>query len=167
MPYIPTIRNYKPFYIETGSDSAAWDTTTYGMIVQSQPFPEVTEVKEPYKNTWFDENGDDEYMDSLYLKAFEYTIKFYVQTFTNTNKTAIEQLNSQKNDFKAKLLDGGFKIWDSWQQRGFQDVRLAKMSIESRKVTDEYAWAIFSVTLKVNDPATEVTYSNNHITAVV
>ena len=166
MPYIPNIRDYKPFYIENEWDTAAWDTTTYGMVVQAQPFPGVTEVKDLYKNDWKDEHGDDEYVPySMKLKAFEYTVKFFVKTIATVGSTPIESLNDQYNDFMGKLLQGEFKVWDSWQERGFQKVRLVKSSIEQRDITDEQAWMLFSVTMKINDPVTQVSLSNNHITA--
>ncbi len=166
MPYIPTIRDYKPFYIEAERDSSAWDTTTYGMVAQTQPFPGVMEVKELYKNDWKDEHGDDEYVPySMKLKSFDYTIKFFVKTLATVGSSPIEKLNEQYNGFMDKLLHGEFSIWDSWQERGYRKVRLSKVSIEERDVTDESAWMLFSVTMKVNDPATQVYYSNNHILA--
>lgn len=166
MAYVPDIRNYKPFYIETVNDNYAWDTTTYGMVAQTQPFPASFEVKEPYKNNWLDENGDDEYVPyTLPLKAFEYTVKFFVKTLSTDGSTPIEKLNYQVNNFLNKMIGFEFKIWDSWQERGFQKVRFVKSVVEERDITDESAWMIFSVTLKVNDPATAVTLSSNHITA--
>jgi len=164
MPYIPAIRDYKPFYIQANGDVTAWDTTDYGLVAQTQPFPCNFEVKEPYKNTWFDEHGDEEYIGAtMYLKGFEYTVKFFVKTLATVGSSPIEKLNSQIDSFMGKLLQGEFKIWDSWQERGYQSVRYVKQSIEDRDVTDEYAWMLFSVTMKVNDPATEVSYnSTNH-----
>ena len=47
MPYIPVIKDYKPFYIQNATDVTAWDTRAYGLVAQSQPFPESVEVKEP------------------------------------------------------------------------------------------------------------------------
>ena len=167
MPYIPSISNYKPFYIQAASDATAWDTTTYGMVAQTQPFPDNCEVKEPYKNDWFDENGDDEYTAAMRRKAFEFTVKFYVKTYPVTGQnaqSAVSVLNAQRKSFRDKLIPGEFKIWDSWQERGFQKVRFVKDDVETREVTDEYAWMIFSVTFKVNDPSTAVSFSNNVIT---
>lgn len=164
MPYIPAIRDYKPLYIQAAGDAQAWDTTIYGLVAQTQPFPVNVEVKEPYKNTWFDEHGDEEYVGgTMYRKSFEYTVKFFVKTYTSGNSSAIERLNSQINDFLARLLLGEFKIWDSWQERGFQNVRYVKNSVEDRDVTDESAWMLFSVTMKVNDPATMMTLDNGQI----
>lgn len=155
MPYIPPIHGYKPFYIQNATDSAAWDTTTYGLVAQTQPFPDNYEAKEPYKNDWHDEDGDDEYVAAMHRKAFEFTVKFFVKTYAVTGqnpKTAIEVLNGQIADFRGKLIPGEFKVWDSWQEKGFQKVRFVKDSVESREINEDYAWMIFTVTFKVNDP---------------
>lgn len=170
MPYVPAISNYKPFYIQNGTDASAWDTTTYGLVAQTQPFPDNYEVKEPYRNDWRDENGDDEYVAALRRKAFEFTVKFYVKAYPTTGqnaKTAIQVLNGQLADFRGKIIPGEFKVWDSWQEKGFQGVRFVKDSVENREITDDYAWVILAVTFKVNDPSTAVSYANNAITPVV
>lgn len=166
MPYVPSIRDYKPFYIQTANDANAWDTTTYGLVAQAQPFPDDYEVKEPYKNDWFDENGDDEYVSSMRRKAFEYTIKFYIKAYPTTGQSAqsaITVLNGLVASFRGKIIPGEFKIWDSWQQKGFAKVRFVKDAVENREITDEYAWMIISFTFKVNDPSTPVSFANNAI----
>lgn len=167
MPYIPPISDYKPFYIQAATDVTAWDTTTYGLIAQTQPFPDNYEVKDPYKNDWLDEHGDEEYVAVMRRKAFEFTVKFYIKAFPTTGSTpmsAIAVLNGLRDGFRAKLIPGEFKIWDSWQERGFQKVRFVKDNVEDREVTEDYAWMIFSVTFKVNDPATAMQFSSNTIT---
>ena len=172
MPYVPAIRNYKPFYIQNGTDATAWDTTTYGLVAQTQPFPEGYEVKEPYKNDWKDEHGDDEYVAAMKFKAFEYTVKFYIKAYpvttSGSEQSAIGVLNGLRSQFINKLVPGEFKIWDSWQEKGYQKVRFVKSAVEERGVTDESAWMIFSVTFKVNDPATAMTYdSTNQVITTV
>ena len=165
--YIPAIHGYKPFYIQATGDLTAWDTTTYGLVAQTQPFPDNCEVKDPYKNDWLDENGDEEYVAAMRRKAFEFTVKFYIKAFpvTGTNpKSAIAVLNGLRDTFRAKLIPGEFKVWDSWQEKGFQHVRFVKDSVEDREITDDSAWMIFSVTFKVNDPSTAMKFSSNSIT---
>lgn len=169
MPYVPNIHGYKPFYIQSASDVSAWDTTAYGLVAQTQPFPDNFDVKEPYKNDWHDENGDDEYVAAMHRKAFEFTVKFYVKTYPVTGqnaKSAIAVLNEQVANFRGKIIPGEFKVWDSWQEKGFQKVRFVKDSVENREITDDYAWVILAVTFKVNDPSTAVSYANNAITVV-
>ena len=163
MVYVPPIHGYKPFYIQAESDSTAWDTTTCGLVAQTQPFPDNYEVKDPYKNDWLDEDGDEEYVADMHRKAFEFTVKFYVKTYPVTGqnaKTAIQVLNGQVADFRGKIIPGEFKIWDSWQEKGFQCVRFVKDSVENREITEDYAWMILAVTFKVNDPSTEVSFDS-------
>ena len=166
MPYVPLIRDYKPFYIQTSEDLLAWDTTAYGLVAQTQPFPENHEVKDPYKNDWKDEHGDDEYVEQMFFKAFEYTVKFFVKTYPDVSngKSAIAVMNGLRDSFRAKLVPGEFKIWDSWQEKGYQHVRYVKEAVEDRHVCDEYAWMIFSVTFKVNDPSTAVSFDSTNNT---
>lgn len=167
MPYIPPISDYKPFYIQAATDVTAWDTTTYGLIAQTQPFPDNCEVKDPYKNDWLDEHGDEEYVAVMRRKAFEFTVKFYIKAYPVTGASpmsAIAVLNGLRDGFRSKLIPGEFKVWDSWQEKGFQKVRFVKDNVEDREITDDYAWMIFSVTFKVNDPATAMRYSGNSIT---
>lgn len=172
MIYVPPISNYKPFYIQTATDLTAWDTTTYGLVAQTQPSLGKHEVKEPYKNDWKDEHGDDEYVAQMFFKAFEFTVKFYIKTFKDTSttpaKTAKSVMNKQVSDFLTKVKTGEFKVWDSWQETGYQKVRYVKDDYDDdiREIEDDCAWTIFSVTFKVNDPATAVTYSNQSITTV-
>ena len=170
MPYTPPISNYKPFYIQNATDANAWDTRTYGMVAQSQPFPDNYEVKEPYKNDWLDEDGDDEYVAVMHRKAFEFTVKFYIKAFPvagQNARSAISVLNDLREQFRSKIIPGEFKVWDSWQEKGFQKVRFVRDSVENREITDDHAWMIFSVTFKVNDPSTAVSFANNTITPTV
>lgn len=166
MPYVPSIRNYKPFYFQAANDASAWDSTTYGLVAQVQPFPDNYEVKEPYRNDWFDENGDDEYVAVLKRKAFEFTVRFYIKAFPVTGqnpKSAIAVINGLVASFRGKIIPGEFKVWDSWQEKGFQKVRFVKDAIETREITEDYAWMIIAFTFKVNDPSTGVSFANNAI----
>lgn len=163
MPYVPAISNYHPFYFQTDTDASAWDTREYGLVAQVQPFPDNYEVKEPYKNDWFDENGDDEYAAQMFRKAFEYTIRFYIKAYPESGSTAIGVINSLRDAFREKIRQGEFKVWDSYHERGFQKVRLVSDKVEEREIEEGYAWMIFSVTLKVNDPSTRMTLSGGRI----
>ena len=162
--YVPPIHGYKPFYIQAASDLTAWDTTAYGLVAQTQPSLGKHEAKEPYKNDWHDEHGDDEYVAQMFLKAFEFTVKFYIRTYESTNpaKSAKSVLNTQVGQFFDKIKSGEFKVWDAWQEIGYQKVRYVKDDYddEKREIEDGFAWTIFSVTFKVNDPATAVSYNS-------
>ena len=161
MPYTPVIKDYKPFYIQAPGDTYAWDTRDYGLVAQSQPNPDDYEVKEPFKNEWFDEHGDDEYLgrvasgtwvSAVKLKAREVTVNFFIKTFQSAGVPAIVGLNTLRNSFRNKIVYRPFSVFDSWNQRGYKNVRFVKDEVVQQDITDEEAWMIFSVTFKINDP---------------
>lgn len=167
MVYIPDIIDYKPFYIQTDADNEAIDTTTWGLVAKFNPFPILPNPKEPYKNEWLDEDGDDEYNEQMYYEAFEFDVTFYVKVKgSDAEKTLISQIE----DFFSKIRNGEFKIYDSYTGLGRQKVRYAGFNEESYKrgkiVKSDWARAIFSVTFKVNDPVTRITIINGQLVKV-
>lgn len=157
MVYIPDIVNYQPFYIQTDADETAVDTTEWGMIAKTNPFPALPNPKEPYKNEWLDENGDDEYNKKMFYESFEFDVQFYVKAIGG-NAEAV--LLSQIEAFFEKIKEGEFMIYDSHTGLGRQKVRYAGFNSEEYKrrykATADWARAIFSVTFKVNDPITRI-----------
>ena len=157
MAYIPDISNYQPFYIQTDADANAIDTTEWGMVAKTNPFPALPNPKEPYKNDWLDENGDDEYNKKMYYESFEFDVQFYVKTMGD-NAEAV--LLSQIEGFFDKVKEGEFMIYDSHTGLGRKKVRYAGFNSEEYRrryaATKDWARVIFSVTFKVNDPITRV-----------
>lgn len=173
MAWLPYISNYKPFYIQTETDLAAWSTGVYGLVAKSNPYPALPEPKDPYKNDFHDENGDDEYTAAMRYKSFTFKVKFYVKTFdvvTNNvvTKTATEALREQIASFFNLIKNGEFKVYDSYTGLGRQKVRYAGYDEEDNAflARDNWARLIFSVTFKVNDPITAMAFSNGVITAI-
>lgn len=170
MPYTPAISDYKPFYIQSPGDEYAWDTRDYGLVAKSQPYPDNIEVKEPFKNDWHDENGDDEYLgrsiDSVWtsaikLKASEFTVDFYIKTFKQAGVPAVVALNDLRSQFRSKIVYRPFNLYDSWNGRGYKNVRFVSDEVVEQDITDEEAWMIFSVKFKVNDPTARGYLSGN------
>ena len=164
MVYVPDILNYQPFYIQTDADDVAIDTITWGMVAKTNPFPALPKPKEPYKNEWLDENGDDEYNAQMYYEAFEFSVQFYIKTI---GKDAEKELLNQIDLFFDKIKNGEFKIYDSHTGLGRQKVRYAGFDPEEYKrrylATSDWARAIFTITFKVNDPITRVTLSDKKL----
>ena len=167
MVYIPEIINYKPFYIQTDGDAAAIDTTTWGMVAKTNPFPALPTPKEPYKNEWLDEDGDDEYNAQMYYESFEFDVTFYVKTI---GENAESQLLAQLGNFFDKVKYGEFKIYDSQTGLGRKGVRYAGFNSEEYKrrfaKSKDWARVIFTVTFKVNDPITRITMRGNSLVEV-
>lgn len=164
MVYVPDIIDYKPFYIQTDADTVAIDTTEWGLVAKTNPFPVLPKPKEPYKNEWLDKDGDDEYNTRMHYEAFEFSVSFYVKTLgENAEKTLL----SQVEEFFAKIKEGEFMIYDSYTGLGRQKVRYAGFDEEEYKRrfkrTSSWARAIFSITLKVNDPITRIVMSGGKL----
>lgn len=164
MAYIPDIANYKPFYIQKDGESSAIDTTTWGMVAKSNPFPLLPTPKEPYKNEWLDENGDEEYLKEIYYESFEFDVEFYVKTLGDNAEAT---MRSQIESFFSTIKSGSFMIYDAYTGLGRKDVRYAGYSEgEFKRKTvgsDKWARAIFTITFKVNDPITRIVYSGGKL----
>ena len=184
MIYTPRISDYKPFYIQIGSqDAIDLIGAPYYIIVKSPDYPPY-KVKEPYKNDWLDEHGDDEYISptGLYVEAFTLDLEcamFAIGDEGQTEDQLIADLNARIRAFRENLRAARFfKIYDSYTGFGFKDVRLAEFpnpEAENYSVTSKMAFTqsggalaktrvgdqvrlIFRVTLKVNDPVTRMVY---------
>lgn len=171
MLYVPPIRDYKPFYIQSGTASTATDIkTAYSVVIKTHDYPSYRKPKEPYKNNWFDENGDDEYLAQMYYEAFTFKAECVMLA---SGSGARDDLNAGVRAFE-NALSGEFKVYDSWTGYGFQKVRLSQFPMPSDGNFDvfkvraggtvtEYARLIFTVEFKVNDPVTRMVLSGGAI----
>ena len=167
MVWLPFINDYKPFYIQCDGDTAAIDTAEeWGLVAKTNPYPALPTPKEPYKNEWKDENGDDEFTDAMFYEAFTFEVQFYVKTYATTGKSAVNVLRGQMAAFFGHIRSGEFKVYDAYTGLGRRKVRYAGYEEGEFKARDEWARLTFTVTFKVNDPETFMTLSNGSITAV-
>lgn len=157
MAWLPFIKDYKPFYIQTANDTTAWSTEVYGLVAKSNPYPIMPNPKTPYNNDWKDENGDDEYVVVQYFQSQELSVKFYckVPGGDNPEKT----LRMQIADFFDKIREGEFTVYDSTTGIGRRKVHYAGYEEDTFSAKDNYALAIFTVKFKVNDPVTAMEYN--------
>lgn len=171
MLYTPPIRDYKPFYIQIGSAASATDIkATYNVVVREHDFPSELQVKEPYKNDWKDEHGDDEYIPAtgLYAAAFTYSLDCVMFARNNSEAAAIADIEAGIAAFKTALLTAGlFKVFDSYTGHGFKEVRLSRFPKPSRGdyevESKDKVRLMFSVEFKVNDPVTRMKYQGGAI----
>ena len=134
----------------------------FGIFCKEIPFKIFEKVKEPAKRSWNDEDGDDEYMPKNGLRVEAYTMKV---TFgckkiegTATYGTAVDDVRNKVGTFLNHLKLGMFKFYSSYTRIGRQNIRLESISDNAKwKSDDNNEYLIFEVTLKVNDPVTDVT----------
>lgn len=168
MLYVPPISDYKPFYVQYEGESLIDLLETYKVVIKTHDYPMALKVKEPYKNQWKDENGDEEYIPAsgLYFEAFTFTMECVMFSRGDTEDEAIQDLNGGVRSFRTFLSHGLFKTYDSWTGFGFKDVRLVEFQMPGEGDYDSWSGGtrvIFRVVLKVNDPATHLIVSNNNI----
>lgn len=164
MPYLPDIKDYKPFYIQTDADASAIDTAaSFGMVAKSNPYPLLPEPKDVYRNEWKDEDGDDEYTAKMYYESFEFDVSFYVKAYSSGSVSSEAVLRSQVDSFFSKVKAGEFKTYDSYTGVGYQKVRYAGYKEDSFLRRGSWTRAIFTVTFKVNSPTARTGYSGGSI----
>lgn len=156
----PDIAGYKPFYIQVGG--MCYDTRErWGFIAKTNPYPALPNPKDPYKNDWPDEHGDDEYVTHLYYESFEFDVQFYVRA------TDVDSIRTALTSFFSTIRDGEFSVYDSATGLGRRKVRYAGFKEERAPVLQGgYARCIFTVTFKVNDSVTFMTYHDHGIVPV-
>lgn len=165
--FVPPIKDYAPFYIQRASDAAAIDIrTTYGVTIRAHEYPSKRKVKQPYKNDWKDQHGDDEYTDYLFYEAFTLTLECVILTNESSSSASRAEIKAQIRNFQNAIAQGKFKIYDDWTKFGFQKVRVDEFPAINEGDFDNlygHCRLIFKVVLKVNDPITNMVLTNGSI----
>ena len=141
--------------------------STWGIFCKDIPFKIFDKVKEPAKRTWNDQHGDDEYIPStgLYLESYSMKVEFACKKIGSGNKydsAAVNDVRQKVGVFLEYLRTSGMlKIYSSHTRIGRQNVRLESISEDGTWDIDDEGneFLIFEVTLKVNDPMTDVVLS--------
>lgn len=145
---------YKPFLIQKLTDNApVRDSKEWNIWIKSVPFKVFPDMKDIPSRDWYDENGDDEFLPSTpFYKAYEIECEFvYVGAY--------ESANTQIKSFLKYLAEGGFfKFYDTYTKIGRTNIRYVSNDEDifyRREGNDDIVQ--FKVTLKVNDPITDIT----------
>lgn len=140
--------------------------SVYSVIVKTHDYPSFRKPKDPYKNDWKDEHGDDEYIEEMYFQAFTFKAECVMFAKGETEDAAIADLKEGVTDFMDALSNGEFKTYDGWTGFGFQHVRLSEFQMPgdgNYDTLDGMSRVIFTVEFKVNDPMTLMTLNNGSI----
>lgn len=148
------------------------DTGTTEFAFIGYKTQECDKVKDPYKNDWKDEDGDDEYIPDVMCKE-SYNIKLNLaMKILHFHKTITEDdavlIGRSMRRFVNYLIYGGeFMVYISDNGFGRRNVRFESYDEDARVMhmpaTTKYQGVVeyesvikFSVTLKVNDPSYQV-----------
>lgn len=147
---------YKPFLIQKLTTGASVrDSREWNIYVKSVPFKVFPDMKDVPANDWYDQNGDDEYIPSPpYYKAYEIDCEF---VFVGENGTANAQIKSLLKYLSESVM---FKFYDTHSKIGRTNVRYVSTDDDVLYRKDgRNDIVVFSVTLKVNDPLTDIVLS--------
>lgn len=156
----PTITNYKPLYIQKGTN--CYDTRTqWGLISKTNPYPMLPNPKDVYSIDWKDENGEDEFVTTIKYQPIEFSVQFFIRAKKVNNDNPAADIRTNMAAFFNIIKDGEFSLYDSYTAIGRQKVRYAGYEEDSFEVNGDYARCIFTIKFKANDPTTFVTYNSN------
>ena len=147
---------YKVYIKQDKSGASVVETIEdFGLYCVDIPFKPAGDVKDVASRDWKDENGVDEYIPAggLKMSAYEIDVKFGYKGDKFGANEAISSLLSY-------LTTGYVSIYDTYTGIGRQKVRLVKLNDNADIVRDDDGdILIFSVTMRVCDPKTNITLS--------
>lgn len=141
-------------------DDQFYTLDSFHMVLLDIPLKVCSDAKEPYKNDWPDEHGDEEYDVGTFQQAYELEVTFgHRCTLYNT---AVLELRS----FVSWLQAGEFMFWSEHGNFGRRHVRyvgyeddatLWNGHLRSSSGQTIGEWILrFKLKFKVNDPVTMV-----------
>lgn len=152
MLVVPNITNYKPLLFQFNGEKMAHDTREWGLIAKANPYPLFPDVKEPYKNDWADEDGDDEYCTSksTHYQSMTFDVTFYIKA---KGTAPANELRARLYDLLDKMAASGtFAYFDTYTQTGWLKVRYDGYEEDEFVAKHDWARAIFKMKFKVLDP---------------
>lgn len=145
---------YKPFLLQKLTNNAPIrDSKEWGIWIKSVPFKVFPDMKDIPGRDWYDESGTEEFLPAMpFYKSYEIDCKFvYIGTY--------QSANTQIKSFLKYLAEGGFfKFYDTYTKIGRTNIRYVGNNEDvfyRREGNNDIVQ--FNVTLKVNDPITDIT----------
>ena len=146
-------------------DDTAWDIETqYSGKICLLDMPKIIPLKPKniYSHSWFDENGDDEYIPStLYYEPVTVAMKFGAKV---DNPSSTGTLRETVKTFLDAIVGKTFSFYAPVQGIGRQDCRVESLGDDAEYHNLPIAGGstyeeqlVFTVNVKINDPYTPVT----------
>lgn len=152
------MKYYKLYFQKAASSQPVVETiSAWGMYCMEMSVNTSYTAKDVSKNEWNDEHGDDEYIpEKLMLKGYETTIKL---GFKGDKFAANTALKSMLNYLTGADGTGAeMKFYCDYTKEGRCNTRFVKINDNAELVRgDDGDILVISVTLKVNDPVTDIT----------
>lgn len=146
-------------------DNAAWELETQysnKIVLLDMPKNIALKPKNIYSHSWFDENGDDEYIpQTIYYEPVVVAMKFGARV---DNPTSAGTLRATVKDFLDAIIGKTFSFYAPNQGIGRGDCRVESLGEDAAYHNLPIAGGssyeeqlTFTVNVKINDPYTPVT----------
>lgn len=151
--------------IKTSSDASAWNLeTAYSNKIALLDMPNEIALKPKniYSHSWFDEDGDDEYLPAtLRYEPVTIAMKFGARV---DNPSSTGTLRATVSSFLTAISGKTFKFYAPGFGIGRQNCRLESVEADASYHNLPIAGGskyeeqlVFTVNVKINDPKTQIT----------
>ena len=153
------MKPYSILFKKEAGGSTIDTQTKWGIVCKDFPFQLYGDTKELPSRSWYDENGDDEYVPKkLYIGAYEIDVEFaYKGNMYSANaaiRSFLDYLTGNDGLNQGALLS----VYDTYTKIGRQHIRYVSventMTVRNESEGDVFT---FTVKFKVNDPITNIT----------
>lgn len=154
------MKYYKLYFQKSKSGQRVIETIeAWGLYCMDISLNSSYSVKDVSKNEWKDQDGDDEYIpDVLRLNSYETTIKLGYKGQRGTANGVIKSLLDYLTGNEGTGGGAEMKFYCDYTCEGRQNVRFVKIDDKAELVRDDDGdILVISITLKVNDPWTDIT----------
>lgn len=154
---------YYKVYIQKEGGALKETIADFGIYCQQIPFHIGRKIKDLPVRSWYDENGDDEYVpSSLMTQAYDMTISFICKGSKFSTNTVVSNFISYITG--ADGTGTVFSIYDTYTKVGRQKCRVMEVAdkaqiyrVDDSEMAGEGDILQFSIQVKVNDPVTNWT----------
>lgn len=118
-------------YISKDGVSVFDSIDTWGLVLKSAPLMLGGKVKSPSKRSWYDEDGDEEYVPSV-QKLESFDVKY--ELGYKGSAGSANAVYSSLTEFLTGADGTGsvFSAYDDWSKCGWERCRFSELSIDSK-----------------------------------
>lgn len=161
-PFVPSIADYKPFYVQ-GTSGVAKDTATeWGAVARLEQPPVMPNAKPAFREDTPQEDGGIGFAPA-HFQPIDFSVGFYMKAYANGGLSAEDILLTQMLSLRTFLAGNPLMVLDSWTDFGKRGVQYMGGSVEDFATGDDWARVIFSLSFRANDPITAVTYQDGSL----
>ena len=161
--FVPSIADYKPFYVQDTGGIAMDTATQWGAVARLEQPPVMPNAKPAFREDTPQEDGSIGFAP-VHFQPIDFSVGFYMKAYTYGDSSAEDILLTQMLSLRTFLASGSpLMVFDSWTDFGKRGVQYMGGSVEDFATGEDWARVIFSLSFRANDPITAVTYQDGSL----